>query len=182
MITALQPPPSPAPARREEACSPNYPGPSRAARVLQQHAVARKLHPRTLLVMRHPGNPLPMAPGRGPSRCTQPPCGRDRSRRRQSRRPRASGPAVAVLASACRARQYPAHAAAVPAESLRFAWKRIDGSAQRISRFERRRQSAPPPGSTLPLSRASLVGNRPAQGVSATGVSTMRVPFTSGLH
>jgi hypothetical protein len=34
-------------------------------------------------------------------------------------------------------------------------------------------QPAPPPGSTLPLSRASVAGNRPVWAVSATDVSTM---------
>jgi len=59
---------------------------------------------------------------------------------------------------------------------------RTGGSAQRTCRFERRRQPAPLPGSTLPLSRASLAGNRPFRGVSATDVSTTRVPLTSRYH
>ena len=41
---------------------------------------------------------------------------------------------------------------------------------------------APPPAGTLTLTRASLVGNRPAWGVSATDVSTMQVPVTSRFH
>ena len=49
-----------------------------------------------------------------PSRAHTAPVRRDRPGRRQSRHPWASGPAVAVLAPACRARQYPAHAAALP--------------------------------------------------------------------
>ena len=84
-----------------------------------------------------PGPVSPNAPGQrhpgtrgrrcsavgGPGR-TQPPCGRDRPRHRESRRVRASGLAAAVLATACRARQHPAHAAAVPAEPLSLARKR----------------------------------------------------------
>jgi len=42
-----------------------------------------------------------------------------------TRRVRASGPAAAVLAPACRARQRPAHAAAVPADPRSLARKRV---------------------------------------------------------
>jgi len=53
-------------------------------------------------------------PGRGPSQAHTAPVRARPFPVPASRRPRASGPAVAVLAPACRARQYPAHAAAVP--------------------------------------------------------------------
>jgi formyltetrahydrofolate deformylase len=43
---------------------------------------------------------------------------RNRRGGQESSRPEAAGPAAAVPAPACRARQYPAHAAAVPAEPL----------------------------------------------------------------
>jgi hypothetical protein len=58
---------------------------------------------------------------------------------------------------------------------------RTDGSAQRTCRFERRPRSAQPPGSTLPLSRASPAGNQPAWGVSTSDVS-IRVRVTSRFH
>ena len=112
-----------------------------------------------------------------------PPCGRDRSRCRQSRRSRASGPAVAVLAPTCRARQYPAHAAAVPVELPDLARKRAPTEVPSgLAASSADGKSAPPPGSTLPLSRALLAGNRPVWGVSATDISTMRVPVTSRSH
>lgn len=156
-------------ARPGQARSANYPGASRYC-LLQLHAAAgssvRERSPRARPGMRGQRCPAVGCPGR-----TQPPCGRDRTRRRESRRVRAPGPAVAVPAPAFRARQHPAHAAAVRAEPLRLAGSRTDGSAQRIRRFERRRQPAPPPRSTWPLSRASLAGNRPVWGVSATDAS-----------
>jgi CRP-like cAMP-binding protein len=43
-------------------------------------------------------------------------------------------------------------------------------------------QSACPPGSALPLSRASVAGNRLVWGVSATDVLITRVPLTSRSH
>jgi hypothetical protein len=52
------------------------------------------------------GEAVDLSPPLGRPGGTKPPCGRDRSRCRRSRRHWASGPAVAVLAPACRARQH----------------------------------------------------------------------------
>ena len=60
----------------------------------------------------------PWRPAVGCSGRTQPPCGRDVPVPAIPRRPRASGSAVAALAPACWAREYPARAAAVPQSSL----------------------------------------------------------------
>jgi len=117
-------PPRPAPARHGDARSSNYPGPSRCC-LLQQHAAARDLCSRTLLTSVTPATRGQRCPAVGRPGRTQPPCGRDRTPRRASRRPWASSPAVAVLAPACRARQHPAHAAAVPAEPLSLALKSV---------------------------------------------------------
>jgi hypothetical protein len=105
----------------------------------------------------------PPYPAVGRSGRTQPPCGRDRSRCRESVGSGASGPAVAALAPACRARQY----AAACCRRLRRAPQprteaRTDGSDQRTHRFERRQPPAPPPGNTSPPPRASPAGNRSA--------------------
>jgi hypothetical protein len=58
--------------------------------------------PRTLLTSATPATRCKRRPAVGRPGRTQPPCGRDRTRRRQTRRPWASGPAVAALAPACR--------------------------------------------------------------------------------
>lgn len=131
---------------------------------------------------RRPGSPLPAAPRRGPSRAhtaavrarpyptsgitsgpsIRPGCGRA-----------CPGLPGTPISAACRR----CHCGAE-----RRSEAPADGSAQRTCRFERRRQLAPPLGSTWPPSRASLAGNRPAWGVSVTGVSAIRVPLTSGSH
>ena len=61
--------------------------------LLQQHAAARNLCPRTLLASVTPAARCLRCPAVGRPGRTQPPCGRDRTRRRESRRVRASGPA-----------------------------------------------------------------------------------------
>jgi hypothetical protein len=83
------------------------------------------LCPRTLLASIGPGSPLPAVPGRGPSRAHTAPRAGATAGARNPRRVRASGPAAAVLAPACRARQHPAHAAAVPADPRSLALKRV---------------------------------------------------------
>jgi hypothetical protein len=113
-VTVLLPPSCPAPARLADARSLSYPRsswcwPCAAARRCPVPVPAASRQ-------RPPGSPMPAASGRGPSRAHTAPCGRDRTRCRESGRPRASGPAVAALAPACRARQHAAHAAAGPAE------------------------------------------------------------------
>ncbi len=83
----------------------------------------RNLCPRTLLASVTPAARCQRRPAVGRPGRTQPPCGRDGAG--YGRRVRASDPAVAVLAPACRARQHSAQAAAVPAESLSLARKRV---------------------------------------------------------
>jgi len=124
MITALLPPSRAAPARHGEARSPNYPGPSRAA-FCNSTPLPRNLCPRTLLAR---VTPQPVATGARPWAvlCAYSPrAGATVPGPGQSRRPWASGPAAAVLAPACRARQYPAHAGAVPTEPPSLARKRV---------------------------------------------------------
>lgn len=110
---------------------------------------------------------VPMAPGPvGRPGRTQPPCGRDRSRCRQSRRPRAPArlwPPSPQLVEHVNIRACCRSPRRVPKPYTRA---RTDRSAQRTCRFERRPRPAPPPRSTLPLSRASLAGNQPAWGAS----------------
>ncbi len=137
-ITALLPPSRPAPARHGEARSPNYPGLSRRCLLQLASPTPWNLYPRTLLASITPAARCQRYPAAGRPGRTQPPRGHDRARRRESRRVRASGPAAAVLAPACRARQHPAHAAAAPADPRSLARKRVQTAAQRISRFERR--------------------------------------------
>jgi hypothetical protein len=85
-------------------------------------------------------------PGRAP-----PPCGRDRPGAGNPVGPRASGPAVAALAPACRRCCSPRRA------PKPYPGARPDGSAQRTCRFERRPQSEPPPA---PRHRLSSPGRR----------------------
>jgi hypothetical protein len=80
-----------------------------------------------------PGSPMPAAPGCGPSRGHTAPVRARPARCRESRRPRASGPAVAALVPACRVCQHAAHAAAVPAEPRPGLEGVEGGSAQRIN-------------------------------------------------
>jgi hypothetical protein len=142
MITAPLPPSRPAPARPRHARSPNYPGPSRCC-LLQQHAVARNLCPRTLLTSVTPVVRCQRCPAVGRPRRTQPPCGRDRSR---CRHPVVPGHP---------ARLWPSSPQPAGHVNIRRTPPPSPRISQRTCRFERRRQPAPPPGSTLPLSRAS---------------------------
>jgi hypothetical protein len=97
---------------------------------LQRHAAARNLCPRTAPRQRRPGSPLPAAPGRGPSPAhTAPVRARPYPVLGNPRRVRAPGPAVAALAPACRARQYPPRAAAVTARSPSVALKLVQTGA-----------------------------------------------------
>jgi hypothetical protein len=101
---------------------PGLSGPSRCC-LCNSRPLPRKLCPRTLLAS---VTPAPRQPGARGARPWAVPGAHSPVRARPLpvpgiRRPRASGPAVAVLAPACRARQYPAHAAAVPAEPLASA-------------------------------------------------------------
>ena len=152
---------------------------------LQQHAAARELCPRTLSASVIPATRCQRRPALGCPGRTPPPCGHDRARRRESRRPRASGPAVAALAPACRTRQHPAHAAAVhavPPEPLSLAPKRVRTVVPSGLTSRTPSAAGTATGRTLPLSRASLAGNRPVWSVSATDLSARRVPVTSRFH
>jgi hypothetical protein len=136
---------------------------TRAARYcpLQRHAAARNLCPRTL-----PASVAPAAvasgAGRGRPGRTQPPCGHDRTRCREippgpGTRPGCGRaglglPGTPISTACCCCHR---------AEPERRTESRADESAQRTRRFDRRRQPAPPPGSTWPLSRASLAANQP---------------------
>jgi hypothetical protein len=82
VITPLLPPSRPAPAGHGEARSQNYPGRPGAA-FCDSAPLPRNLWLRTLLASVTPAT-LPAVPGRGPSRAHTAPCGRDRSRCRQS--------------------------------------------------------------------------------------------------
>jgi hypothetical protein len=117
MITAFPPPSRPASARSGEARSPNYRGrPGAAFCNSTPLATARNPCPRTLLASVTPATRCVRCPAVGHPGRTQPPCGRDRSRVGNPVVPGHPSPAAAVLAPACRARQYPAHTATVPAE------------------------------------------------------------------
>ena len=96
------------------------------------HAAAQKLYPRKLLASVTPATRGQRCPAIGRPGRTQPPCGRDRARRRESRRVRASGPAAAVLVPTCRARQHPRTLSPTPQSPPR-ASARTGGSAQRIN-------------------------------------------------
>jgi hypothetical protein len=101
-----------------------------------------------------------------PSSARRPPRGRDRRKDRGIMPTRAVGPAVAALAPACRARQFPPRAAAVP----RVARKLVQtGSAQRTCRFERRRSRHAHPEAPCRC---------PAHPWQATGPSGMSAPPT----
>ena len=178
VITALLPPPCPALARHGEARSPNWAVP---CCLLRQRAAAPEAVSDNAPRQRHPGNPLPVAPGRRPSR-THTACVRARPFPVPAiPSARGSGPAVAAVAPACRAREHPAHAAAVPQSSQASPGSAYRRKCQRTCRFERRPQSAPPSGSTLPLSRASLAGNQSVWDVSTSEYPSecrLRVGFT----
>ena len=146
---------------------------------LRRYAAARNLCPRTLPASVVPAARCQRHPAVGRPGRTQPPCGRDRTRLRESTPVRVSGPAVArvcpglpgtpLSAACCRCRR---------AEPERRSEAPADGSAQRICRFERRRQSAPPPGSTWPLSRALGVLSCKAVGQATSfGVRTGKGPL-----
>jgi hypothetical protein len=113
VVTVLLPPSCPAPARLADARSPSYLGPSWCCPC----AAARRC-PETCARERSssasPGSPTPAAPGRGPSRAHTAPVRARPYPRRESRRPRASGPAVAALAPACRACQHPSTLPSAP--------------------------------------------------------------------
>lgn len=96
---------------------------SRRARLPAGDNAGQVRCPRTLLARFTPATRCPRRPAVGRPGRIQPPCGRGRARCRQSPSSPASGPAVPVLAPVCRARQHPAHAAAVAAESLSLARK-----------------------------------------------------------
>lgn len=107
VITAPLLLPGPAPARHGEARSRSYPGPPGAS-FCDCTPLPGNPYARTPLAGAAPATRCKRRPAVGRPGRTQPPCGHDRTRRRQTRRPWASGPAVAALAPACRARQYPA--------------------------------------------------------------------------
>ncbi len=156
VITALLLPSRRAPARGGKARSPNYPG-GRRYHFPRRHAAARHLCPRTLPASGVPPARCQRRPTVGRPGRTQPPCGRDRTRLgitgpgpdiRPGCGRACPGLAGSPLSAAC--------CRCCRAEPERGAERPADGSAQRICRFERQRQSAPLPGSTWPLSRASL--------------------------
>jgi hypothetical protein len=122
----------------------------------------------------------PAAPGRGLSRAHTAPCGRDRVRAGNPRRVRA--PARLWPRLPRESGHADPHVLALsPRGAERRTKARADGSAQRTRRFKRRRQPAPPPGSTWPLSRASPAGNRPAWSVSVTAYPPYEYRLPAGL-
>jgi hypothetical protein len=93
---------------------PELPGPSRRC-LLRQHAAARNPRPRTLLAWVAPAARGQRCPAMGRPGRTQPPCGRDRSRCRQSPSSPGVRPGYGRPRPSLPARRFPAHAA-VPAE------------------------------------------------------------------
>jgi hypothetical protein len=111
------------------------------------------------------------------------PCGRDRSRCRQSPslpgirpgcgRPRPHLPGTSI----------PAHAAAVPAELPDLARKRAPTEVSSgLAASSADGKSAPPPKAPCRCPAHSWQATGPVWGVSATHISTIRVPVTSRSH
>lgn len=170
MITAFSPSCRPAPARSEEARSPNYRGPSRCC-FLQQHATARNLCPRMFLASVTPATRCLRCPAVGRPGCTQPPCGRDRSRAGKSRRPRHPArlrPSSPQLAGHVNIRRTLSGARCYdPCEAPSgLAASSADSSRHRHPETLCRCPAHP----------------WPVWGVSANDVSTIRVPVTSRFH
>ena len=148
----------------------------------RQHAAARNLCLRTLLASDHPGNPPLLAlPGRGPSRARTAPCGRDRTRCRESRRPGASGPAVAASPQLARHANI-RRTLLSSLRSLGLALNRVRTEVPSGLALRAPAAADTATGRTLALSRASTAGSWCAWGASASDASAMRVPFASRLH
>jgi hypothetical protein len=98
------------------------------------------------------------------------------------RRPRASGPAVAALAPACREREYPAH---MLPRSPQSAQALPGGACRRKCPADLPLRAPTTVGTAARKSLAAVpripAGNQPVRGVSTSDVS-MRVPVTSRFH
>ena len=176
---ALLPPSRPASARPEQARSPNYPGPSRRC-TLRQDAATRNLCPHAPLAS--PRQPVARGPAVGRPGRTQP-----HVRARPSPVRKSADPVIRPGCGHPRpglhpARQYSAHAAAVPVRSLALPGSAVQTEVPSGLAASSADGSRRPPETLCCCPPQSLAGNQPACDASGSDVPTIRVPLTSRFH